>query len=112
MELGLLDGTPGGIRTPDQLIRNQPVTALTQHERDTSRASCTRTNASAHDAANRLPVSGLTEADYARLVELVLEAREPELLSRVARDWALLARSRQTESNVTQLLVERRRRGA
>jgi hypothetical protein len=59
-----------------------------------------------------LPVSGLTEADYARLAELALAAREWELLSRVASDRALLEASRATQSNVTSLLVERRKRGS
>jgi hypothetical protein len=64
------------------------------------------------DAAARLPVSVLTEQDYARLAELALAAREWELLSRVARDRALIEESRETRSNVTSLLVERRKRGA
>jgi integrase len=112
MKLALSLGTPGEIRTPDQLIRNQPGSALTSRERDTSHASRARDDANARDAAERLPVSGLTEADYARLAELALAAREWELLSRVASDRALLEASRATQSNVTSLLVERRKRGA
>jgi len=111
MKLALSGGAPGGTRTPDQQIRNQPGTALRAHEHDTNKASCARTNANARDAAEALPISVLTEADYARLAALALAANEWELLSRVARDRALLEASRVTQSNVTPLLVERRKRG-
>lgn len=112
MKQDLSEGTPGWIRTTDQRIRNQARSALTTHVRDVSPVTCTPTRTSPQDDAGRLPVSALTEADYARLVELTLAAREPDLLSRVATDWALLKTSRETQSNVTSLLVERRRRGA
>jgi hypothetical protein len=64
----------------------------------------------ARDAAEALPVSALRAADYERLAELALRAGEWEVLARVAHDRALIAEAQASRSNVTSLLVERRRR--
>jgi integrase len=116
MNQDLSDGTPAPIRTGDQRIRNQGVTALTSRDHDVPTARSTRTDANVHsnphEVGKPLPVSALTEADLALIAGWAVAAGACDVLSRVTTDWAIKKAANATQSNVTSLLVERRKRDA
>lgn len=106
------ESTPGGIRTPDQLIRNPHSRSAGAHESEAPPSLDTRERTRAHGAPLGLPLSSLGEDYLAELTEVAVAAKRWHLVAALAADLDTIAQARAAQSNVTHLGVERRKRGA